>query len=78
MGCVCAYMQHFGEFWYCSLGMFGEEVFLTFLSSLAPHIQEPIGSHIHEDLCVAITIAKHIDLYSSCAHKMSCSSGGGA
>ena len=53
-----------------------EEAFLTFLTSLAPHMQEQVGAHIQGDLFAAITMAERLDLFQTNAQEGGGSSGG--
>ena len=40
-----------------------EEAFHTFLSGLAPHLQEHVGAHVQGDLEAAMAMAQRLNVY---------------
>ena len=55
--------------------MTNEEAFSTLLATLAPHIQEKVGAHVHGDLSTAITMVERLDLFHANAREGAGTSG---
>lgn len=46
-----------------------EEAFSVFLASLAPHIQEQVGAHVHGDSFTTIAMVERVDLFLASARE---------
>ena len=62
-GRVSGYIQKFQELQYRLPNMTAEEAFHTFLSGLAPHLQEHMGAHMQRDLEVVMAMAQRLEVY---------------